>query len=591
MASCSSPRCLLLLHLRSPLPSPLPRFFSPFPPSHRRFPPPLAASPFSIPIAPPLLLTTSTSPLAVSSPPARCAPPRRTPLSFLRSSTPQWRPASSPPHAPHACTCRHVCIGAHALVDGRACTAGWPQIAPMRRSPPLFHPRMGLDLYAPDAFCCLLLVDGRACTGGWSDMAPMRPSPPLVHPCNGTGLDWTGLDWTGLLRAGRLRARHQTPAGPRWPQPNYTPLIRPSPSLSALLATPHPLQAFIGLLGTVGPTYTGVIVADVGVALFGLVAIASGYQALGRTYAALLLLMLLLDSLWLTLFAPHIWCPLRPPHLVPSLSSPSLTCMERGVDGAVEAAPAGGGSSAAGAHVPLPHLRAAPPLCPALASASSMHSLHSATPSCLSPLQMLRLGLADGREGTPVPSSEVHAYLPAYDSLGPYRPAGSATPDLSPTAGREQAVSDEFVGSAIFHPSAFATLFQSDQLLNYLSELSGHHYPLPLTTFSPATHSLLLSLSLPSPLPLTPFSSPTHSLLLSHSPFSHTLPPFSRSPLSPTHYPLLSPYSLSHCASGQDGSSSAPNSLDSSYGGHPVVAGAEDTEVHGWEWAGWGDMG
>ncbi|CAI5990061.1 unnamed protein product [Closterium sp. NIES-64] len=78
------------------------------------------------------------------------------------------------------------------------------------------------------------------------------------------------------------------------------------------------LQAFIGLLGTVGPTYTGVIVADVGVALFGLVAVASGYQALGRTYAALLMLMLLLDSLWLALFAPHIWCPLRPPHLVPS---------------------------------------------------------------------------------------------------------------------------------------------------------------------------------------------------------------------------------------------------------------------------------
>ncbi|CAI5464102.1 unnamed protein product, partial [Closterium sp. Yama58-4] len=216
------------------------------------------------------------------------------------------------------------------------------------------------------------------------------------------------------------------------------------------------LQAFIGLLGTVGPTYTGVIVADVGVALFGLVAIASGYQALGRTYAALLLLMLLLDSLWLALFAPHIWSteltsPWRQHPLVAAAVLLELTC----------------------------------------------HSLTFALRllSALLWLQMLRLGLADSRGGTAVPSSEVHAYLPAYDSLGPYHAA--VTPDLSPTAGRERAVSDEFVGSAIFHPSAFATLFQSDQLLNYLSE---------------------------------------------------------------------------------DGSSSAPNSMDSSYGGQPVVAGGDDNE-------------
>ncbi|CAI5989344.1 unnamed protein product [Closterium sp. NIES-64] len=230
------------------------------------------------------------------------------------------------------------------------------------------------------------------------------------------------------------------------------------------------LQAFIGLLGTVGPTYTGVIVADVGVALFGLVAVASGYQALGRTYAALLMLMLLLDSLWLALFAPHIWseeltAPWRQHPLVALAVLLELTC----------------------------------------------HSLTFTLRllSALLWLQMLRLGLADSREPTPVPTSEVHAYLPAYDSLGPYRPASSATPDLSPTAGRERAVGDEFVGSAIFHPSAFATLFQSDTLLNYLSE---------------------------------------------------------------------------------DGSSSAPNSLDSSYGGHPVAAGAEDTEVHGWDGVIWGDV-
>ncbi|CAI5523003.1 unnamed protein product [Closterium sp. Naga37s-1] len=111
------------------------------------------------------------------------------------------------------------------------------------------------------------------------------------------------------------------------------------------------------------------------------------------------------------------------------------------------------------------------------------------------------------RGGTAVPSSEVHAYLPAYDSLGPYHAAASATPDLSHTAGRERAVSDEFLGSSIFHPSAFATLFQSDHLLNYLSELPNYL-----------------------------------------------------------------------C---EDGSSSAPNSLDSSYGAQPVVAGGDDNEVRG----------
>ncbi|CAI5990059.1 unnamed protein product [Closterium sp. NIES-64] len=305
----------------------------------------------------------------------------------------------------------------------------------------------------------------------------------------------------------------------------------------------------------------------------------------------------------------------HPPHPTPPHGTArrgTARHQERGADGAVEAAPAGGAGSAAGAHVPLPHLHAAPPLRPALASGhcrlaftSFPHSLQllrlglaharegiawhcrvflrisqsQLAPSVPRPsvtstnsrlgladgieavamarpwpsqrlsrilksqrdpllpiprVQMLRLGLADSREPTPVPTSEVHAYLPAYDSLGPYRPASSATPDLSPTAGRERAVGDEFVGSAIFHPSAFATLFQSDTLLNYLSEVRSSSQ--------------------------TPSS--TTSLRCAH---------------------LLNYLS-------EDGSSSAPNSLDSSYGGHPVAAGAEDTEVHGWDGVIWGDV-
>ncbi|GJP36350.1 hypothetical protein CLOM_g20866 [Closterium sp. NIES-68] len=226
------------------------------------------------------------------------------------------------------------------------------------------------------------------------------------------------------------------------------------------------LQVFIGLLGVVGPTYTGVLVADVVVALFGLVAVASGYQALGRTYALLLPLMLLLDTLWLALFAPHIW-------------STELTD---------------------------PWSRH-PLVAAAVLLELACHCLTFALRllSALLWLQMLRLGLAEQGLGMAVPSSEVHSYLAHYDALAPYRPdtlapyrpPTSATPDLSPTAVRQRSVSDEFLGSSIFHPSSFATLFQSDHLHNYLSE---------------------------------------------------------------------------------DGSSSAPNSLDSSYGGQPVVAAGEENE-------------
>ncbi|CAI5981641.1 unnamed protein product [Closterium sp. NIES-65] len=743
MASRSSPRCLLLLRLRPPRPRR-------FPASSRRFPPPIAA--FPLPSCFPLLYFHRPIP-----PPRRFYIPPRRLLSTCspRSTTPHSSVIPSflhPPVAPcvlpnpctmhpmhpmHACagTCAwermHWWVGAHALVGGSACTGGWERM----------HWWVGAHA----------LVGGSACTGGWPHMALAG-----------------GLTW------------HHTAC-----------------------------CAFIGLLGTVGPTYTGVIVADVGVALFGLVAVASGYQALGRTYAALLMLMLLLDSLWLALFAPHIWCPLRPPHLVPSpahsphlptpscsslpahllvlspssislpalVSVPAATGTTRSVHNTCTASHASSTHSAPYSllHLPPPSLplrhtlharlimldmpsltrlimldmpsltrlimldmpslsrlimldmpsltrlimldmpsltrlimldmpsltrlimldmpsltrlimldmpsitrlimldmpslsrlmldmpsltrlimldmpsltfplpnptltnSTAPHPSPLLESEEltapwRQHPLvalavlleltcHSLTftlrllsallwlqllrlglaharegiawhcrvflrisqsqlaPSVPRPsvtstnsrlgladgieavamarpwpsqrlsrilksqrdpllpiprVQMLRLGLADSREPTPVPTSEVHAYLPAYDSLGPYRPASSATPDLSPTAGRERAVGDEFVGSAIFHPSAFATLFQSDTLLNYLSEVRSSSQ--------------------------TPSS--TTSLRCAH---------------------LLNYLS-------EDGSSSAPNSLDSSYGGHPVAAGAEDTEVHGWDGVIWGDV-
>lgn len=215
------------------------------------------------------------------------------------------------------------------------------------------------------------------------------------------------------------------------------------------------MQVFIGLFGVVGPTFTGVIVADVVVALFGLVAVASGYQTLGRTYAGLLAVMLVLDAVWLTLFAPHIWST--------ELTSPWID------------------------HPLVAAAVLAELLCHVITTALRLIST-------LLWMQMYRLGLSsDLRLPTAgTTSSEIQAYLSDYDSFGmpssigaPYRtssalgygPPGagsgmtSATPDLSPRFVRQRSVaSDEFLGSSIFHPSSFASLGQADRLQNYLAE-------------------------------------------------------------------------------------------------------------------------
>ncbi|CAM6099617.1 unnamed protein product [Calypogeia fissa] len=66
------------------------------------------------------------------------------------------------------------------------------------------------------------------------------------------------------------------------------------------------LQVACSLIGSLGAFYTGVLVANLALALFGLVAIASGSQTLGRTYAALLACTLLVDIAWFILFSVEI---------------------------------------------------------------------------------------------------------------------------------------------------------------------------------------------------------------------------------------------------------------------------------------------
>lgn len=64
------------------------------------------------------------------------------------------------------------------------------------------------------------------------------------------------------------------------------------------------------LIGSLGALYNGVLLANLVIALFALVAIESSSQSLGRTYAALLICAILLDISWFILFAHEIWYPL-----------------------------------------------------------------------------------------------------------------------------------------------------------------------------------------------------------------------------------------------------------------------------------------
>ena len=61
------------------------------------------------------------------------------------------------------------------------------------------------------------------------------------------------------------------------------------------------------MVGSLGALYNGVLLINLAIALFALVAIESNSQSLGRTYAVLLLCALLLDISWFILFTQEIW--------------------------------------------------------------------------------------------------------------------------------------------------------------------------------------------------------------------------------------------------------------------------------------------
>ncbi|XP_042515910.1 uncharacterized protein LOC122090126, partial [Macadamia integrifolia] len=67
------------------------------------------------------------------------------------------------------------------------------------------------------------------------------------------------------------------------------------------------IQIGCALVGSLGAMYNGVLLINLAIALFALVAIESSSQRLGRTYAVLLFCAILLDISWLVLCAGQIW--------------------------------------------------------------------------------------------------------------------------------------------------------------------------------------------------------------------------------------------------------------------------------------------
>ncbi|CAA2992311.1 uncharacterized protein LOC111401241 [Olea europaea subsp. europaea] len=67
------------------------------------------------------------------------------------------------------------------------------------------------------------------------------------------------------------------------------------------------VQIGCSLIGSLGAFYNGVLLVNLAVSLFALVAIESSSQSLGRTYAVLLCCSILLDIAWFILFSHEIW--------------------------------------------------------------------------------------------------------------------------------------------------------------------------------------------------------------------------------------------------------------------------------------------
>ncbi|EFJ14028.1 hypothetical protein SELMODRAFT_120972 [Selaginella moellendorffii] len=174
------------------------------------------------------------------------------------------------------------------------------------------------------------------------------------------------------------------------------------------------VQVSCALIGSLGALYTGVLLANLAIALFALVAIESGSQTLGRAYAALLVCALLLDILWFIFFSYEI----RHYGRSPRIGTLSIFSLE-------------------------------------LALWMEIIGFTVRSFSALVWLQMYRLG----------PSLATDSLASYYQSL--VQPAAGATPAVStPRSARQTSISDQILGGSIYDPTYYASLFRIQEKEN-----------------------------------------------------------------------------------------------------------------------------
>ncbi|EPS63582.1 hypothetical protein M569_11193, partial [Genlisea aurea] len=101
----------------------------------------------------------------------------------------------------------------------------------------------------------------------------------MMRGCGGCGLRWTEIQ--------------------AW--------IRDYDNLQRLAVNLIYAQIGCALIGSLGPLYSGILLVNLVISLFALVAIESSSQILARTYAILLFCSIFVDVSWFVLFSHDIW--------------------------------------------------------------------------------------------------------------------------------------------------------------------------------------------------------------------------------------------------------------------------------------------
>ncbi|KAJ0084941.1 hypothetical protein Patl1_30071 [Pistacia atlantica] len=177
------------------------------------------------------------------------------------------------------------------------------------------------------------------------------------------------------------------------------------------------IQIGCALIGSLSALYNGVLLINLAIALFALVAIESSSQSLGRTYAVLLFCAILLDTFWFILFSHDIW----------NISSDSY-----GVYFIFSVK---------------------------LALAMQIVGFSVRLSSSLLWIQMYRLGVSyveGGGGGAREPDFDLRSSF-----LSPVTPAAVAAGNT------ERSVSDDVLGGSIYDPAYFSSLFEDSQQNKY----------------------------------------------------------------------------------------------------------------------------